>query len=108
MPAECAEKGKADSDLISSLKMMTSKREPHVRSLDPTDLHVKINQRIQNLQAALTQVVGTEAEKECTDCVGGKGPFVACIVSDGDLGGSCANCHWNSMGTQCSLREYTA
>jgi hypothetical protein len=61
--------------------------------------------RIVNREAVLAQGRGLVAEAACKHCAGGHGPFNECVVLPGRLGGSCANCHYNSSGARCSFRR---
>ncbi|KAJ5248810.1 hypothetical protein N7468_000261 [Penicillium chermesinum] len=72
------------------LRLLTSKREPHVRRLCGQDLHVKISSRTENVEAALAQVSGEEAGTPCERCQAGLGPWVSCVVAE-EFGGGCAN-----------------
>ena len=58
-----------------------------------------------NLEAALGQATGQVAAQGCTHCAGGFGAWVVCVVVPGFFGGSCANCHYGSEGSRCSLRK---
>ncbi|KFY48201.1 hypothetical protein V496_10313 [Pseudogymnoascus sp. VKM F-4515 (FW-2607)] len=61
-----------------------------------------------NLEAAVAYIVGDIVQQPCTRCVDGRGPFPKCIQVKEFLLGSCTNCHYNSGGTQCSLRGRSA
>ncbi|KFZ18019.1 hypothetical protein V501_01406 [Pseudogymnoascus sp. VKM F-4519 (FW-2642)] len=65
-----------------------------------------LNQKT-NSEAWVAQHVGERAASPCTRCSKGHGPFLgqACVVVDGHLGGSCAGCHYSSLGSRCSLWE---
>ena len=58
-----------------------------------------------NFEAVLGQIVGQFAPAPCRHCAGGYGPWTLCVVVPGHFGGSCANCHYGSLGTRCSLRK---
>ena len=60
--------------------------------------------RAANWEAGLAQVVGTAPSSECSSCAREAGPFTTCQVVEGELRGSCANCHYGSEGSRCSLR----
>ncbi|MBE3041092.1 DUF3716 domain-containing protein [Candidatus Bathyarchaeota archaeon] len=56
-----------------------------------------------NVEAILLTATGTQAAAPCGSCVAGYGPFTACVVVDGEVGGCCGNCHYNCMGRRCSF-----
>lgn len=58
-----------------------------------------------NLEAELAQFTGQVHASGCTHCAGGSGVWSACVVAPGFFGGSCANCHYGSEGSRCSLRR---
>ena len=62
--------------------------------------------RSSNIEALIGQIVGTTADPECTHCTNGSGMWVKCVVADTFFGGSCCNCHYNNMGTRCSLSKF--
>jgi len=66
---------------------------------------LRLASRAQNVEAALAQARGTVAAQPCASCVRGGGPFIECVVVAGQLGGSCANCHYGSEGARCSFRN---
>lgn len=55
----------------------------------------------------MAQVVGRVADRECEHCGNAAGPWVGCHTVVGLLNGSCANCHYNNMGTRYTLRTFT-
>ena len=50
------------------------------------------------------QLRGQPAPAACEHCSKGIGPFTEYIVMKNIFSGSCANCHFNDLGTRCSLR----
>lgn len=62
-----------------------------------------------NVEAEMAQLVGEAQDPECDHCEDGSGPWDTCVKVADSLGlnSSCANCHYGSMGTRCSLRTYT-
>src|SRR5580692_418610 len=60
--------------------------------------------RQSNREAYLAQSVGRLSAAPCGHCEKEKGPWDQCVVVDGFLVGSCANCHHGGEGTRCSLR----
>lgn len=63
--------------------------------------------RTSNSEAWVGQHVGDEAASPCYHCSKGQGPFKGkpCVVVEDYFGGSCAGCHYNSLGTRCSFRK---
>ena len=61
-----------------------------------------------NQEAVLAQTRGAPPPTPCASCARGAGPFTTCVVVAERLGGSCANCHYGSEGTRCSLRAVKA
>jgi hypothetical protein len=51
----------------------------------------------------LVQVAGDEAEQACKSCRKGHGPWTRCVVLEGSLCGSCANCWYNACGSRCTF-----
>lgn len=103
-PSSSLSNGRVQTCVV--LRMLTSKREPHVRRLCGQDVHVKIDSRVENLESALAQVSGDRPERACEQCNMGCGPWVSCVVAEGEFGGACANCHWMSNGGFCSFGEF--
>jgi len=60
--------------------------------------------RATNLEAVLGQTRGEDQEEACKKCKERDGPFTSCVVISGEFSGSCASCHYNSMGASCSFR----
>ena len=59
--------------------------------------------RAGNREAFTAQSVGAFAATPCGKCARGRGPWVGCVVAEGYLSGSCANCHFQAGGTGCTL-----
>ena len=63
--------------------------------------------RTENVEACMLVVTGDEhaGQDACAYCQGGRGVIAGCFTL-GDLSqGSCANCHYNGMGSKCSFRK---
>lgn len=60
-------------------------------------------QRRSNIEALLAQVAGQEAASACKNCHKGHGPWTECVVVEGHMCGSCANCWYNASGARCSF-----
>ena len=63
--------------------------------------------RPSNIEALCAYQVGEVNEPPCTHCERGIGIYQQCVSVKDFLNGSCANCHYNSEGTRCSLRKFT-
>lgn len=78
-----------------------------LRTAVPRNLDHHINTtRASNFEAYLCQVVGVLQDVGCLNCKQVNGPWEGCVAEDGYFGGSCANCHYNSMDSRCSFRMY--
>ncbi|TEA18047.1 hypothetical protein C8034_v011210 [Colletotrichum sidae] len=61
--------------------------------------------RRSNVEALLAHVSGQEAHSPCKSCHKGYGPWNGCVVVNGQMCGSCANCWFNASGSRCSFHE---
>lgn len=59
--------------------------------------------RRSNVEALLAHVSGQQAASACKNCHKGHGPWTCCVVVDGQMCGSCANCWYNASGARCSF-----
>ena len=59
--------------------------------------------RRSNVEALLAHVSGQQAASACKNCHKGHGPWTSCVVVDGQMCGSCANCWYNASGARCSF-----
>lgn len=59
--------------------------------------------RRSNVEALFAQIAGTEAANPCSHCRKGQGPWTVCVVYNGQMMGSCANCWFNASGSRCSF-----
>lgn len=64
-------------------------------------MNTKIGARITNVEAALIQVVGTEATTACDSCQKEHGPFSHCVTAAGAL--ECRTCHFGGITSHCTL-----
>ncbi|RQM04656.1 hypothetical protein DH86_00004355, partial [Scytalidium sp. 3C] len=66
--------------------------------------------RVQNNEAHIAQMRGVEnvGDMVCRHCKAGHGPWAACVSVNGLFAGSCCNCHYNSSGARCSIRQLIA
>ncbi|KAL8366818.1 hypothetical protein RB595_008733 [Gaeumannomyces hyphopodioides] len=58
-------------------------------------------ERVVNVEAIMTQIVGSECPEPCNRCSLNLGPFEGCYTAPG-LTSSCGNCTYNSQGHRCS------
>lgn len=77
-------------------------KRPFGNRLEGADWTAKLDEMLENAEAALTYQRGEIAASPCTSCVEGKGPFLQCVALDGYLDGACCNCHWENNGASCS------
>lgn len=59
--------------------------------------------RRSNVEALFAHIAGELAPVPCKNCHKGHGPWNACVVVDGQMCGSCANCWFNASGARCSF-----
>lgn len=87
-----------DSTVSKRLSSLVAKRNP-----EPRDRSHRPNlQRRGNVEAMLAQITGQVARNPCKSCRKGHGPWSECVVLDGNLCGSCANCWYNACGSRCT------
>lgn len=91
------------STTITSLSSL-----PVARSLVSSPGRTAKLTRASNMEAALVQSTGQVQLVPCAHCGRGYGPWSGCVAAAGFLTGSCANCHYGSEGSRCSLRTYSA
>jgi hypothetical protein len=51
----------------------------------------------------LAHITGDLAPRPCKNCHKGHGPWTQCVVYDGQMCGSCANCWFNASGSRCTF-----
>ncbi|KAJ6783658.1 hypothetical protein PWT90_06728 [Aphanocladium album] len=94
---------KIDSALSKKVAIEAAKRPPTQRRPDQ-----KLNiERRSNMEAFLAHITGQVAEKACKNCYKGHGPWVECVVYDGQMCGSCTNCWYNASGSRCTFHGTT-
>ncbi len=59
--------------------------------------------RRSNVEALFAHIAGEPARIPCKNCHKGHGPWTSCIIVDGQMCGSCANCWFNASGARCSF-----
>ncbi|KAH6850115.1 hypothetical protein B0I37DRAFT_105713 [Chaetomium sp. MPI-CAGE-AT-0009] len=61
--------------------------------------------RRSNVEALFAHIAGEPARVPCKNCHKGHGPWTSCVIVDGQMCGSCANCWFNASGARCSFHE---
>ncbi|KAI1154963.1 hypothetical protein F4825DRAFT_448036 [Nemania diffusa] len=81
-------------------------REPGMRLAQQRRPEQALNlQRRSNVEALFAHIAGDSAPMPCKNCHKGHGPWTTCVVVDGQMCGSCANCWFNASGARCSFHE---
>lgn len=79
-------------------------REPGLRLAQQRRPEQQLNLgRRSNVEALFAHIAGDLAKVPCKNCHKGHGPWTSCIVVDGQMCGSCANCWFNASGARCSF-----
>lgn len=79
-------------------------REPGVRPARQRRPEQQLNlTRRSNVEALFAHIAGEEIRPPCANCRKGHGPWTLCVVVDGQMCGSCANCWFNASGARCSF-----
>lgn len=59
--------------------------------------------RRSNVEALFAQIAGIVSPNPCNHCRKGQGPWTLCVLYNGQMMGSCANCWFNASGSRCSF-----
>jgi 3-dehydrosphinganine reductase len=79
-------------------------REPGLRLAQQRRPDQQLNlHRRSNVEALFAHIAGELAPSACKNCHKGHGPWTTCVVVDGQMCGSCANCWFNASGARCSF-----
>lgn len=79
-------------------------REPGLRIAQQRRPEQQLNlARRSNVEALFAHIAGDLAPTPCKNCHKGHGPWNTCVVVDGQMCGSCANCWFNASGARCSF-----
>jgi 3-dehydrosphinganine reductase len=79
-------------------------REPGLRIAQQRRPEQQLNlARRSNVEALYAHIAGELAPTSCKNCHKGHGPWTSCVVVDGQMCGSCANCWFNASGARCSF-----
>jgi hypothetical protein len=93
--------GEKPSAAFTGLLHLPTVRRPELR---PARGVVNLT-RMGNREAVLAQSVGAAAPSPCGLCAKKGGPWTSCVITEGFLHGSCANCHYGGSGAKCTLRQ---
>ncbi|RHZ63994.1 DUF3716 domain-containing protein [Aspergillus thermomutatus] len=91
------------SRAMEALGQKTAVREPVWRATYDPEESFNLG-RFVNWEALQVQCIGAVTASPCEHCRRGYGPWAQCVMLQGYLRGSCANCHYNSDGARCSFR----
>ncbi|KAH7041287.1 uncharacterized protein B0I36DRAFT_344902 [Microdochium trichocladiopsis] len=81
-------------------------REPGMRLAQQRRPEQALNLgRRSNVEALFAHIAGELAPVPCKNCHKGHGPWNSCVIVDGQMCGSCANCWFNASGARCSFHE---
>ncbi|KAL2137359.1 hypothetical protein VTI74DRAFT_3299 [Chaetomium olivicolor] len=99
------ESGYIDLNVESALAKRLA-REPGQRLAQQRRPEQNLNlARRSNVEALFAHIAGEPARVPCKNCHKGHGPWTSCVVVDGQMCGSCANCWFNASGARCSFHE---
>ncbi|KAI1133023.1 hypothetical protein F5Y10DRAFT_260649 [Nemania abortiva] len=94
------------SVIVESALAKRLAREPGMRLAQQRRPEQALNlQRRSNVEALFAHIAGEAAPMPCKNCHKGHGPWTTCVVVDGQMCGSCANCWFNASGARCSFHE---
>jgi 3-dehydrosphinganine reductase len=95
--------GYGSLNIESALAKRLSK-EPGLRLADQRRPEQQLNlARRSNVEALFAHIAGALAPQPCKNCHKGHGPWNSCVIVDGQMCGSCANCWFNASGARCSF-----
>lgn len=97
--------GAAVSRAFWRLSSMKKKRDvEYKRSETPKPQPIVSLKRPLYTEALAMYMVGDEALIPCSRCTGPNGKLQKCIYVEGEFKGSCANCHYAGVSSNCTLR----
>ncbi|CAJ2506286.1 Uu.00g004160.m01.CDS01 [Anthostomella pinea] len=95
-----------DNVIVESALAKRLSREPGMRHAQQRRPEQALNlQRRSNVEALFAHIAGELAPVPCKNCHKGHGPWNSCVIVDGQMCGSCANCWFNASGARCSFHE---
>ncbi|KAI2612406.1 uncharacterized protein GGS25DRAFT_118218 [Hypoxylon fragiforme] len=102
--AEIAERSGYHNIVIESALAKRLATEPGARPAQQRRPEQTLNlARRSNVEALFAHISGEEPPQPCKNCHKGHGPWTSCVVVNGQLCGSCANCWFNASGARCSF-----
>lgn len=90
--------------LVESALAKRLAREPGLRHAQQRrpDQNLNLSRR-SNVEALFAHIAGSASRVNCKNCHKGHGPWTSCVIIDGQMCGSCANCWFNASGARCSF-----
>lgn len=93
-----------ESVIVESALAKRLAREPGMRLATQRRPEQVLNLgRRSNVEALFAHIAGDNAPVQCKNCHKGHGPWTTCVIVDGQMCGSCANCWFNASGARCSF-----
>ncbi|KAI0840514.1 hypothetical protein F5Y06DRAFT_262949 [Hypoxylon sp. FL0890] len=103
---ELAQQSGYSNVIVESALAKRLAREPGMRLAQQRRPEQVLNlARRSNVEALFAHIAGEEAPQPCKNCHKGHGPWTSCVIVDGQMCGSCANCWFNASGARCSFHE---
>ncbi|KAI5863225.1 hypothetical protein GGS23DRAFT_59470 [Durotheca rogersii] len=103
---ELAQQSGYSNVVIESALAKRLAREPGMRLAQQRRPEQVLNlARRSNVEALFAHIAGELAPQPCKNCHKGHGPWNSCVIVDGQMCGSCANCWFNASGARCSFHE---
>ncbi|KAI0014173.1 hypothetical protein F4779DRAFT_561006 [Xylariaceae sp. FL0662B] len=103
---ELAHQSGYENVVVESALAKRLSREPGMRLAQQRRPEQVLNlARRSNVEALFAHIAGDLAAVPCKNCHKGHGPWNSCVVVDGQMCGSCANCWFNASGARCSFHE---
>ncbi|KAL7626967.1 hypothetical protein AAE478_003742 [Parahypoxylon ruwenzoriense] len=103
---DLAQQSGYSSVVVESALAKRLAREPGMRLAQQRRPEQVLNlARRSNVEALFAHIAGELAPQPCKNCHKGHGPWNSCVIVDGQMCGSCANCWFNASGARCSFHE---
>ncbi|KAI1082207.1 hypothetical protein F5B20DRAFT_532564 [Whalleya microplaca] len=103
---ELAHQSGYENVVVESALAKRLSREPGMRLAQQRRPEQVLNlARRSNVEALFAHIAGELAAVPCKNCHKGHGPWNSCVIVDGQMCGSCANCWFNASGARCSFHE---
>lgn len=97
------ESGYTDLNVESALAKRLAREPGHRHAHQRRPEQVLNLARRSNVEALFAHIAGEQARVPCKNCHKGHGPWTSCVIVDGQMCGSCANCWFNASGARCSF-----